>query len=54
MEKEYYVSYMCIYSETVNANSPEEAAEIVANSCPYDIDGAAYVTDIETEEEYEI
>lgn len=50
--REYIVSYMCIYSDTVEANSPEEAAEIVANNCPYDIDGEAAVTDLETGEEY--
>ena len=32
----YYVSYMCVYSDTVVANSFEEAAEIVANNCEKD------------------
>ena len=52
--KEYHVSYMCIFSETVEADSPEEAAKIVEHDCPYDIDGSACVTDLETEEQYEI
>ena len=50
----YNVSYMVVYSEEVDANSPEEAAEIVASNCPYDIDGKACVTDVETEEEWEV
>lgn len=52
--KEYYVSYMVVYSESVDANSFEEAAEFVANNCPYDIDGPAYVVEIESQEEREI
>lgn len=35
----YHVAYMCCYSDVVEADSPEEAAEIVAGECPYDIDG---------------
>jgi len=45
---------MCIFSEVVEADSPEEAAEIVEHDCPYDIDGSAYVTDLETDKQYEI
>ena len=52
--KEYYVSYMVVYSESVDADSFKEAAEFVANNCPYDIDGPAYVTEIESGEEREI
>lgn len=52
--KEYYVSYMCVFGTTVEANSPEEAAEIAAKECEYDIDGAACVTDLETNENFEI
>lgn len=51
--KEYHVSFMCIYSETVIADSPKEAAEMVERSCPYDVDGLACVTDIETGEQFE-
>ena len=51
---EYFVSYMCIYYDTVEAESPEEAAEIVSNNCPYDIDGLAFVRNIGTDEEFEI
>lgn len=50
----YYVSYMVVYSEEVEADSPEEAANIVANGCPYDVDGAAAVTDLDTDEQVEV
>ena len=50
----YYVSYMVVYSEEVEADSPEEAADMVANECPYDIDGAAAVTDVDTDEQVEV
>lgn len=52
--KEYYVSYIVVYSKPVKANSFEEAAELVANNCPYDMDGPAYVTEIESGEEKEV
>ena len=52
--KEYRVSYMVIYSEVVEAESAEEAAEIVARNCPYDVDGGAFVVDKETGEEYDL
>ena len=52
--KEYHVSYMCIYSEIVIADSPKEAADMVEQSCPYDVDGLACVTDTETGEEFEV
>lgn len=51
--KEYHVSYMVIYSEVVEAESAEEAAEIVERNCPYDVDGGAFVVDKETGEEYD-
>ena len=51
---EYYVSYMVVYSEVVRAESPEKAAEIVENNCPYDVDGTAHVTKISTDEEWDI
>ena len=51
---EYFVSYMCIYSQKVEADCPEEAADIGANDCPYDIDGNAYVVDVNTGEEFEV
>ena len=51
---EYHVAYMCVYSEVVEAESPEEAANIVAMNCPYDIDGSAWVTNEDTGEECEI
>ena len=53
-ERKYHVSYMVVYDDVVTAKSPVEAAEIVAASCPYDVDGSAYVTDIESNEKWEI
>ena len=50
----YYVSYMVVYGEEVEADSPEEAADIVAQNCPYDIDGVAAVTDLDTDEQVEV
>ena len=43
----YYVSYMVVYGEEVEA-------DMVANKCPYDIDGAAAVTDLDTDEQVEV
>ena len=50
----YHVSFMCVYSDVVEADSPEEAADIVAQNCEYDIDGNAVVTDIETDEQFKL
>lgn len=50
----YHVSFMCIYSEEVEAGSPEEAAELVEGYCPYDIDGSAWVTNVDTSKECEV
>lgn len=50
----YYVSYMVVYGEEVEADSPEEAADIVAKNCPYDVDGGAHVTDCETNEQFDL
>ena len=50
----YYVSYMVVYGEEVEADSPKEAADMVASKCPYDIDGAAAVTDLDTDEQVEV
>ena len=52
--REYNVSCMCVYSEDVSAESPEEAADLIQSSCPYDVDGQACVTDLETGEQFEI
>jgi hypothetical protein len=51
---EYSVYYMVVYSYTVEAESPEEAAEIVASNCPYDVDGEAHVVNEETGEEWDL
>lgn len=50
----YEVSFMVVYSDTVEADSPEQAVELVDEYCPYDIDGSAWVTDIDTSEEWEV
>lgn len=52
--KEYHVSYMCVFSTVIEARSPEEAAEIAAHECAYDIDGQAYVVDLKTNETFEL
>ena len=49
----YHVEFMCVYSDVVEADTPEEAADIVASKCEYDIDGLAHVVDLDTGEEYD-
>ena len=53
-KKPYMVSFMCIYSDSVLADSPEEAADIVADRCPYDIEGEAHVVDLDSDEEWDV
>lgn len=50
---EYFVSYMVVYGDTVEADSPEEAADMVADDCPFDIDGGAFVTNQDTGETFD-
>lgn len=50
----YHVAYMVVYSDVVEADTPEEAAKIVEKECPYDVDGGAVVTNIETDEQVEV
>ena len=50
---EYFVSYMVVYGDTVEADSPEEAADMVAAECPFDIDGGAFVTNRDTGETFD-
>ena len=50
----YIVSYMCVYSDTVEADSPAEAADIVEHNCPCDVDGMAHVTREDTWEEWDV
>lgn len=50
----YYVALMVLYSDEVEANSPEEAADIVMDNCPYDMDTPPMVTDLETGETIEV
>ena len=52
--KEYHVSFMVAYSDTVEAESPEEAVDIVVRDCPYDGIDNIFVVDTETGEEFEI
>ena len=54
MKNKYYVSFVVIYSEFVEAESFEEAAEKVENNCPYDIDSPTYVVNEDTGEEREM
>ena len=50
----YFVSFMCVYSDEVEAETPKDAADIVERDCPYDVDGLACVTDMETGEQFEV
>lgn len=43
MQRRYSVSYTCIFTTDVIAESPKEAAELAEIKCPCDIDGAAFV-----------
>ena len=52
--KKYCVSFMCVYTKCVEAETPEEAAEIVSEECPYVTDGSAFVTDIDTGEDFDV
>lgn len=49
----YHVSYMVVYGDQVEADSPEEAADMVADDCPFDIDGGAFVTNQDTGETFD-
>ena len=51
---EYHISFMAIYTDVVEATSPEEAVNIAAQNCPYDIDWPAHVIRIDTDEEWDI
>ena len=50
----YHVAFMCVYSDVVEADSPEEAADIVASNCAYDVDGEAHVVQMDTGEEWDL
>lgn len=50
----YHVAFMCVYSDEVEADTPKEAADIVASKCEYDIDGLAHVVNLDTDEEYDV
>ena len=43
MKRTYGVSYTCIFTVDVEAESPKEAAELAEAACPYEVDGAAFV-----------
>jgi hypothetical protein len=51
--KEYHVSFMVVWADTVEAESPEEAVDIVVRDCPYDGIDDIYVVDTETGEDFE-
>ena len=44
MKRWYSVSFQVTYSAEVEAESPAEAADLVAEKCPYDIDSFAFVS----------
>lgn len=50
---EYFVSFNCIWSTTVIADNPEQAADLAEAECPCDIDGFASVTNLETNEYFD-
>ena len=50
----YFVSFNCIFSIEVEAESPEEAADLASLECPLDIDGVGYVENLKTGESYDI
>jgi len=52
--KEYHVSFMVIWADTVEAESPEEAVNIVVRDCPYDGIDNIFVTDTETGETWDM
>ena len=35
----YNISAMVVYSDSIEANSEEEAIDIFCSECPYDVDG---------------
>ena len=43
MQRRYSVSYTCIFTTDVIAESPREAADLAEIKCPCDIDGTAFV-----------
>lgn len=51
---EYSVSLMCVFSDIVWADTPEEAADIAQSRCMYDVDGEAHVRDLDTGEEFDV
>ena len=51
----FYVSFPCIWFTYVEADSPQEAAELAESKAPsnIEIDGCAFVANDETGEEFE-
>lgn len=49
----YNVSFPCVWSIEIEADSPEEAADLAEGDCPVEIDGLAFVVNKETGEEFE-
>lgn len=50
----YIVSYKVIYTEPIMADSLEEAVNIVAAECPYEIDDGPFVTNWDTGETFDL
>lgn len=51
----FYVSFPCIWSTYVEADSPQQAADFAEAEAPskINIDGLAFVVNTETKEEFE-
>lgn len=63
MKREYGVSYTCIFTTYVEAESPAEAADLAETECPCQVDSTAFVWRsrdddpqivVEWDEEYQI
>ena len=54
--KHYHVSFLVVYDDVVEAETPEEAADIAMDNCQYDVEGnsGAYVVCEETGEEFDL
>ncbi len=52
--KHYHVSFLVVYDDVVEAETPEEAADLAMDYCQYDVDGGAYVVCEETGEEFDL
>ena len=49
----FFVSLNCIYSTEIEADNPEQAADLAEAECPLEVNGYAFVKNLETEEEFD-